>query len=236
MRLVLLAHGSPDARHAQTIAAVADAITQRGVDCAPAFLDHNAPHIGDMARSGDVVVPMLLTDGFHRVSDIPALAAVVSACEFTEPLGADAAFISGLEARIGQAGATDKDAVVLAWAGSTRESARRDVDVLARAWGKASGRAIITAAPHEVESRVVAMRGARGSVVVSTFLVADGVLGDRIAAAGIRGGAAHVGAALGDRAEVVEVVLARAFGVDSARTHLENSLVDSGTSGVSRSF
>ncbi len=224
MRLVLLAHGSPDARHAQTIQSVADAVAERGLDCVAAFLDHNAPHIGDLARAGDVVVPMLLTDGFHRVNDIPALAAVVSACEFTEPLGADQALIPALEARLIEAGAGAKDAVVLAWAGSTREAARRDIDALAKHWQKASGRAIITAAPHDVESRVVAMRGSRGAVVVSTFLLADGVLADRIAAAGVRGGAAQVGAALGDRPEVSEVVLARAFGVDSGRTHPAHAL------------
>ena len=79
--VVLLAHGSPDPRHAAGIDALADLVRQR--HCGPvhtAFLDHHAPKVGDVAAvlppgRPVVLIPVLLSQGYHWRVDLPNAAA-----------------------------------------------------------------------------------------------------------------------------------------------------------------
>jgi sirohydrochlorin ferrochelatase len=82
--VVLLAHGSPDPRHAQDIEDLVRRV-QDGIR-APvhtAYLDHHGPTPGDVATSLPpevpvVVVPLLLDSGYHDRVDVPAAVAVIA--------------------------------------------------------------------------------------------------------------------------------------------------------------
>lgn len=79
--VVLLAHGSPDPRHAAGIEALADLVRQRHPGPVhTAFLDHHPPQVGDVAAvlphgRPVLLVPVLLTQGYHWRVDVPHAAA-----------------------------------------------------------------------------------------------------------------------------------------------------------------
>lgn len=73
--VVLLAHGSPDPRHRADVEVLAEAVASRaGAPVVAAYLDHHGPTPADAAHSMGAawVVPLLLSDGFHRRVDVPA--------------------------------------------------------------------------------------------------------------------------------------------------------------------
>lgn len=87
--IALLAHGSPDPRHAADVrdltAAVAQVLSDREVR--PAYLDHHGPTLDEVAVAGRdagqggalpaalEVLPLLLSAGLHARVDVPALVA-----------------------------------------------------------------------------------------------------------------------------------------------------------------
>ena len=74
-QVVLLAHGSPDPRHRADVDVLAEAVASRtGAPVVAAYLDHHGPTPADAAHSMGAawVVPLLLSDGFHRRVDVPA--------------------------------------------------------------------------------------------------------------------------------------------------------------------
>src|SRR5579875_506686 len=126
-RLVLAAHGSADPRYPAVIEAIADSVRRelsrrdvpaRGV--AVGYLDHCPPRLGEVAAGDDVVVPLLLSIGYHSAVDIPE--AVGPGCEVTPPLGPDPRLAAAVADRLREAGwqvGAAAGAVVLAAAGSS---------------------------------------------------------------------------------------------------------------------
>jgi sirohydrochlorin ferrochelatase len=183
-----------------------------------------------------IVVPLLLTAAYHSKSDVPAqLAAASSAvgdaaaldvrCAGT--LGPHPLLLAALERRLREAGvavdsAADRarTAVVLAAAGSSDPAANRAIADLAAGWQRDRGwRAVApayaSAAGPSPAQAVAALRaghdadGARGPVVVATYLLAPGYFADKIRAAAAEAGASAVSGVLGAAPEVADVVLAR---------------------------
>lgn len=111
--VVLLAHGSADPRHAADIEALADRVRQRlDEHVVTAYLDHNPPSVGLVARAlapgtEVVLVPLLLTDGYHLRVDVPRAAGELSAghrVTVTAALGPDPA-VDEAVAELGRRGA-----------------------------------------------------------------------------------------------------------------------------------
>ena len=78
-----------------------------------------------------VVVPLLLTSGYHARVDIPAMLLGIEGVVVTEPLGPDPAIARALIRRLEAAGADDGEDVVLGAAGSADQAALRDVEAVA---------------------------------------------------------------------------------------------------------
>lgn len=82
--VVLLAHGSPDPRHAEDIEALArQAVARLGAPVRTAYLAHTAPSAQEVAerlarRRLVVLVPLLLADGHHARLDVPRVAAALA--------------------------------------------------------------------------------------------------------------------------------------------------------------
>jgi sirohydrochlorin ferrochelatase len=72
--LVIAAHGSPDPRFAPVVEAIAAGVRRLrpGLDVRVGYLDHGPPSLPDVATPGSVVVPLLLSSGYHVRIDIPA--------------------------------------------------------------------------------------------------------------------------------------------------------------------
>jgi sirohydrochlorin ferrochelatase len=109
----------------------------------------------------------------------------------------------------------DAQAIVLAAAGSRSSRAMQSAMQVANALGSAAGlpcRAAFTANGTMSVGEAVRAWQQRGAerVVVATYLLAPGVLADLVARDAARAGAIAVAAPLGDAAELVELVLARA--------------------------
>ena len=226
--LVAVAHGSRDPRAARTVTDLL-ARVQRRVPESPvhaAYLDFTAPgpetKLRELARLGVrevVVLPLLLTVGYHSRVDIPAAVAAVQAdipdlaVHYGQTLGPDPLLLAGLERRLRAQGVVPGGpgtAVVLAAAGSSDSDAVATIEASAREWRRRGWGdvrpAYASAARPTIGEAVAAMRaqGAR-RVAVAPYFLAPGLLPDRARSAG----ADIVAGVLGTAPEVVEVVLAR---------------------------
>lgn len=198
--LVLLAHGSPDPRHAAGAEAVAGRVRalagERPVHLA--YLDHHPPSVGDVAAAlppgtGGVLAPLLLTAATHVRDDVPdatrALAAATGArWAVAGALGPDPLLLDACEELLARAGTTPDPgtAVVLVLGGSSARDAvtaagdAAAAERTARGWGPWVAAALSGGEP--LEDAVRRLRGTTGvsRVVAVTYMVADGILRDRM--------------------------------------------------------
>ena len=197
---VLAAHGSTDPRFNDVVESIAAQVRalRPHVDVRIGYLEHGPPSIADAVTADCVVVPLLLSGGYHVRIDIPAQA---SGCVIADPVGPDAALVTALVARLGEAGYDGKQSVVLAGAGSSDERALDDVRSVA-GWLSNELGVDVTAAFVSAGSPRLGEIDAR---VVATYLLSPGVFHDAI----VEGGADVASAPIGDHPVVADLVLAR---------------------------
>ena len=164
-----------------------------------------------------VLVPLLLSSGYHDRVDLPAaVAATRPGTARAAVLGPDPLLAVALADRLAEAGSRPGDAVVLAAAGSSEPDAVASVRVqaglLAAELVARTGRAVPvtvgfgSAAEPDVRTAVAAARAGSERVAVAPYLLAPGFFADRLAGVG----ADVVAAPLGDHPAVVELVAERA--------------------------
>ncbi|MEY9943365.1 sirohydrochlorin chelatase [Kitasatospora sp. GAS1066B] len=226
--LLLIAHGSRDPRHAATVdALVREVRAQRPeLDVATAFLDHCAPRIPQVVErlSSAVAVPLLLNRAFHAKHDIPAaLRATGADLPVADVLGPDPLLLTALERRLAEAGLDTaspatraRTGIVLAAAGSSDPTADAVTRTLAATWQHRRGWAAVTVAyasagGPRVADALAQLRATTGvrRTAVAPYLLAPGLLPDRIAVGAAEGGADVLGAVLGAAPEVARVLLRR---------------------------
>ncbi|AGL17655.1 sirohydrochlorin chelatase [Actinoplanes sp. N902-109] len=171
--LVAVAHGTRSAAGQAQIRELVGRVALRlpGVDVRLAYVDVQQPYVGDaVPRPGAVIVPLLLSTGYHVRVDIAEAAARTGAV-VTAPLGPDPALVHSLRAGIAAGGS---DAVVLAAAGSSDPGWRADVDRIAGQLGATV--AYTSGAERRVPEVVAGLRdrGAR-RVTVAAYLLAEGL-------------------------------------------------------------
>ncbi|WP_369375510.1 sirohydrochlorin chelatase [Streptomyces sp. cg36] len=200
--LLVVAHGSRDPRHAETVHALVRRVRslEPGLRVETGFLDFNAPAVpGVLERLAfegvrDVVaLPLLLTRAFHAKADIPAVLAQAPPrlrVRRAAVLGPSPLLLAAVGRRLREAGLTDADrsttGLVLASAGSTDPEAIAAIADMARelrhtGWC-AVRPAFASAALPRTEDAVRELRasGVR-RVAVAPYVVAPGFLPDRIA-------------------------------------------------------
>jgi sirohydrochlorin ferrochelatase len=198
--LVACAHGTRNPTGRRLIAELALAARQLrpGLVTTAAFVDVQPPTVVDvvagLAAEGRpaVVVPLLLSGGYHVHVDIARAVAAHPAASAAAPLGPDDRLVAVLADRLLAAGADPRDpltAVVLAAAGSSDPRAVADVedtaDLLQRAWAGPVTTGYGSAAQPTVPDAVAAARrGGAERVVVAAYLLAPGHFADRLAEAG----------------------------------------------------
>ncbi|MDT0397291.1 sirohydrochlorin chelatase [Streptomyces edwardsiae] len=227
--LLLVSHGSRDPRHAATVRALAERIRRGrpGVTVTTAFLEFDAPGVAgalaELRRAGAgaaVAVPLLLTRAYHAKTDLPAALADAEgpAVRRAAVLGGSPLLLRAVERRLFEAGLTPADrsttGIVLSGAGSRDPEAIESVGAAARELRRAGWRAVRPAfvtGPTPRPGDVVRELRARGvrRVAVAPYVLAPGLLPDRIAAEAAAARADILSTPLGDTPELARLVTER---------------------------
>lgn len=190
--LIAASHGTsvPAARVA--ITALVDAVRDASphLDVREAFVDVQEPRLDDVVDSADglsVVVPVLLTSGYHVRVDIARAVDRPNAVA-AAPLGPDPLLTAVLLRRLRQCGATPDDFVVLGAAGSTDPRALRGVDASARLMGSTWGQPIpvghVSGAGTPIAEVVRDATRSGRRVVVASHVMAPGFFYEQLQASG----------------------------------------------------
>lgn len=190
--LIATSHGTAVPAARTSITALVEAVREASphLDVREAFVDVQEPPVARVVDAIDglaVVVPLLLAPGFHVHVDVQRAVDRPSAVA-SRTLGPDGRLTKVLLDRLGRAGATTDDVIVLGAAGSTDVRARRSIDAAARMLGSAWGSPVPvghvggTGTPIDEIVRDVSRAGRR--VVVASYLMAPGYFYDRLLACG----------------------------------------------------
>jgi sirohydrochlorin ferrochelatase len=181
--LVAVAHGSRNPAAADVVRKLARQIGRLApvLDVRVAFLGHAEPSLPaqlDAAGSGPVIVPLLLSSGYHLSADISD-AATSAGARVAAPLGPDQLLLTALTARLADAGVPDGTPIVLAAAGSSEPVAMTEVgqqaDLLAAQLDVPVLAGYLTAARPTVAEAVRQLRERTGKpVAVASYLLAPG--------------------------------------------------------------
>jgi len=205
--ILLLSHGSRDPRAGYVVAELVTAVAERtGREVRAAHLDFTTPtpevalrNLAADGLSAVRVVPLLFTPGYHLTHDVPRAIVASGIADSVAVTAAPPLLSSGhrqrdlllkaLTDRLAQAGADRHvDALVLASAGSSSETARHHVESLARDLAHAHGIPVIpafasAATPSLVQAlETLSDKGVQRPAVASLF-VAPGRLSDSVVAA-----------------------------------------------------
>lgn len=208
--LVAVAHGSSYPAAAQTVTALARNVTRLApvIDVRVAFVQHAEPSLPQaLAQAGQdaIVVPLLLSTGYHLRTDIAGQAKRVAG-----PLGPDQLLVTALMSRLAEAGVPAGVGVVLAATGSSDPRAADQInaqaDLLAAERSAPVVPAFAASGQPSVEDAVTHLREqTRGPVAIASYLLAPGLFHDRLA----KSGADWVTAPLGDHPAVAALVIDR---------------------------
>lgn len=226
--LVGCSHGtrSPAGRRAVARLRLAVAALRPGLEVVAAHVDVQRPELGAVVarlvaqERACVVVPLLLSTGYHVRHDVRAAVAASGGWGTAAPaLGPHEALLDVLADRLAEAGAGPGDPVVLAAAGSLSPRAARDVEEVVAALARRRGTPVVagflSAQQPTVPAAVAALRARYpgSAVAVASYLLAPGVFSERLA----RAGADVVAEPLGADPRVAAVALDR---YDRARAAL----------------
>jgi sirohydrochlorin ferrochelatase len=218
--LVAVAHGTRDAAGPEVVARLLDDVRRRlpGVDVISAWVELVAPGLHEvMSTMGRpaVVVPLLLSTGYHVRIDVPVAAALSGApVHVAATLGPDRHLARAMTARLREAGAVFGDGVVLVAAGSRDPAGQAEVEraaVLLRAeWGPMVTFAYLSAAGPDVPAAVEDLRQAGAKrVCVAPYLLSPGRFASRVTALASAAGATTVAPVLGGHRLVTDLVVLR---------------------------
>jgi sirohydrochlorin ferrochelatase len=233
--LVGCSHGTDDAAGRAAIRALLDAVAaaRPDLDVREAFVDVQTPEVADVVAAalaergspggalGAVVVPLLLSVGYHVKVDIAAAVDRPGATA-AAPLGPDPRLVDLLVDRLAEADLAGHDAVVLAAAGSSDVAAALAVEAVAAGLAARIARPVTIgygagARPRVPEAVAAARAGLPrgGRVVVASYLLAPGYFHDRVLESGADVVAAPLAGPGATDPRLVAVVLDR---YEAART------------------
>ena len=216
MRLVTVAHGTRHPTGNRVAASLtAAAATRLGVRAQVSYVELCEPLVGEVLGGSDpqgaeptVLVPLLLTTGYHVRVDLPAAAErAPDDVVLTAPLGPDPLLAAAQVDRLLEAGAVPGQPVVLVAAGSRDPAASPELEraaaLLEATWGGPVRLATLSGAGARLAD--VAQPGD----AVSPYLLAEGFFAARCAESARAAGAAVVAGALGEHPSLAEIVVER---------------------------
>lgn len=218
--LIACSHGTDSPAGRTTIARLVGMVRDRlpGVRVVQAFVDVESPAVADVVahesgRDDVVVVPLLLSAGFHTAVDIAAAVEAYPNARQAQPLGTHPLIAHVLATRLRAAvrGAwRSTDRVVLAAAGSSNPAAAADIDAAAEhlralipapvSLGYASA-----AAPRVADAVSASRRHGAERVIAACHMLAPGFFAGLVQ----RAGADVVSAPLGADPRIAQVIIDR---------------------------
>lgn len=193
--LIACAHGTRSPAGRTTIDALRAQIASLvpGTPVAEAYVDVHGPELGPVAAlpraAGAVIVPLLLSTGFHTEVDIRrAAGAAPTPVTVARALGPHPLLADVLVDRAVAAGAAPGGPLVIAAAGSSNARAADDVEAMralvAARWEGPVTVGYVSAMTPSVADAVIAAAADGAPVAVATYLLAPGYFADLVAAAG----------------------------------------------------
>lgn len=191
--LLAVAHGSSNPAATGVIGTIARQVCRLApvLDVRVAYIGHEQPSLPDelaAAGANTVIVPLLLSTGYHLTADITSAARRAGA-RVSAPLGPDQLLVTALAGRLTEAGVPDSTPVVLAAAGSSDPAAVQDVEQQAELLAERLAVPVVTAfgtaSPPTVAEAVAELRSRTGRrVAVATYLLAPGHFHDELSRSG----------------------------------------------------
>lgn len=180
--LLAVSHGTADADGARSIATLVERVAEvlPRIDVRAAFVDVQQPRAEDALGAIDgpvVIVPLLLSSGFHVHHDLHGIAAARPDAVVAGPLGPDALLAEVLAARSAGIGRADAP-VVLAVAGSRDERSVTDAEGMAALLAKRTGREVALAYLAARQPDLPTALAASPDAVVAPYLLARGYFFD----------------------------------------------------------
>lgn len=187
--LLAISHGTSSPAGQAAVAALVDAVARRLPDVT-VRLGHVDVQQPDVAASLDalpqaapvVIVPLLLSAGYHVRVDLIEQTAGRDAVMIAPALGPDPRLVDALIGRLEPLAPAAQDAVVLAVAGSSDDRANEDCREIGRMLGTRLGREVtvgfLAAAEPRLDAAVAAAAEASSRVVVADYLLAPGYFHD----------------------------------------------------------
>jgi len=201
-RLLLVAHGTASAAGSATSARLMAAVrtARPSIDVDLCFLDVVDPRLPDVLDDRPtVLVPVLLSTGYHVQTDIPAAVAPYPATRVARHLGPDDRLVTVLLDRLGPIPPAVR--VTLVGAGSSRPEARAELDETGRRLATRLGRDVpVLTMADDLRTAFAAL----APVHVATYLLAEGQFVDTLRAAA--DGLGGVAPPLGVHPELVQLV------------------------------
>lgn len=199
--LIACAHGSRNAEGQAAIRRVMAEIEalRPGLQVLEAYVDVQEPELSGVVKglpegTAAVVVPLLLSTGFHIKVDVPKAIKSRPEVVAARPLGPDPRLAELLATHLRAAGLKENDGVLLAAAGSSlpdgsvdsEEQARLLAELLPNKVRVAYGASAQPTVPDGVASlrAELADDGTNGRVFVASYLLATGYFHDQLAKAG----------------------------------------------------
>jgi sirohydrochlorin ferrochelatase len=187
--LLAVAHGSRNPAATRVVTTLARQVRRLApvLDVHVAFIGHAEPSLPaelEAAGPNSVIVPLLLSTGYHLAADIAGAASSAGA-RVAGPLGPDELLLTALTGRLSDAGVPEGTPLVLAAAGSANPAAAADVqkqaDLLADQLNVPVLAAFAAAARPTVPEAVADLRERTGlPVAVASYLLAPGYFQDQL--------------------------------------------------------
>jgi sirohydrochlorin ferrochelatase len=211
-RLLLVAHGTRSAAGSHTTARIAAAVAaaRPQLQVNLCFLDVAEPTLSQALERLDgqptVLVPMLLSTGYHVQQDIPAAVAERRDVLMARHLGPHALLTRALLDRLRAAGGAAGRRTVLVGAGSSRPEAAAELAEAGRLLAAELGAEVVVRTIGELSSFEPPTADPASPEQVATYLLAEGQFTDTLRATYP---AAPVAAPIGTHPALIDLVLAR---------------------------
>ena len=210
--LVMAAHGTRSAAGLATTHALADLVRslRPGLEVVVSFVDVAQPTFADVAAAVAgpmVVVPALLSAGYHVHVDIPRVLRGRPEVVVTPALGPDRVLSEILASRLAARSGSPAHGVALVATGSSDPAARTDVVAAAQDLASVLGRsveAIFMTGPDASLDRALGP-----DVEVASYLLADGAFFDRLERTATAAGVPTVSRPIGVDPRLAALVLRR---------------------------
>jgi sirohydrochlorin ferrochelatase len=187
--LVAISHGTASPEGQAAVSALVQAVAARlpGVHVRLGHVDVQQPDVAaslDALASDEpaVIVPLLLSAGYHVRVDLREQSAGHAGVAIAPALGPDDRLVDALAARLAPLQPAPDDAIVLAVAGSSDERANEDCRMTARMLGERLGRDVavgfLAAAEPRLGPAVQTARENHRRAVVANYLLAPGYFHD----------------------------------------------------------